>query len=132
MALVRRLVALGLLVVLAGCSTGAASPPATTDLSGSFTNTGALGNTGDDPSCTLYAGAPVTITDPTGKVIGSASLGTGATNTGDTACVYMFDAGQVPADETFYGVTIGQKGKVQFSLAELKSDGWNAALTAPG
>lgn len=107
---------------------------ATHDLKGTLVNyTGAnFGVTGDDPDCMNYDGTSVTVTNQDGQVIGSATLGNGQPPPSYDLfgpCTYAFDAGQVSANATFYGVKVGSLPATQFSAAQVRADHWAVQVT---
>lgn len=88
--------------------------------------------TGQGSYADIQAGAPVTITDSTGGVIGVSHLGTGHRRlTGDVAaggtCDFEFVVGGIPEAEV-YGIRFERRGTLQYSLAEMKQQGWAIQL----
>jgi hypothetical protein len=88
--------------------------------------------TGQGQYADIQAGAPVTITDSTGEVIGVSHLGTGRRRlTGETApggtCDFEFVVGGIPEVEV-YGVRFERRGTLQYSLAEMKRQSWTVRL----
>ena len=85
--------------------------------------------TGQGSYADIQAGAPVTITDSTGGVIGVSHLGTGRRRpTGDVAaggaCDFEFVVGGIPEAEV-YGIRFERRGTLQYSLAEMKQQSWS-------
>ena len=85
--------------------------------------------TGQGQYADIQAGAPVTITDSTGGVIGVSHLGTGHRRlTRDVApvgtCDFEFVVGGIPEVEA-YGIRFERRGTVQYSLAEMKQQSWS-------
>ena len=88
--------------------------------------------TGQGQYADIQAGAPVTITDSTGEVIGVSHLGTGRRRlTGETApggtCDFEFVVGGIPEAEV-YGIRFERRGTLKYSLAEMKQQGWAIQL----
>jgi hypothetical protein len=74
----------------------------------------------------IGAGTPVTLKDDTGKVLASTSLGTG---TGSKShCSFSFKFTGVP-EVAFYTVSVGRRGDITDSLADMKASGWTFSLT---
>jgi hypothetical protein len=81
-----------------------------------------------DNDASIQAGAPITITDATGRVLGVGHLATGHPRlTGDSApggtCDLEFVVGGIPEVE-WYRIGLGQHGSLQYSLAEMKQQNW--------
>lgn len=133
----------GLAVKLPATVTVTASPtpsaaPLTLQIYGDLTLLGdnsisATGTTGEP--CTelgvgysdIVAGAQVTITSPTGAVIGVGTLKAGiaiapTSGTGRINCLFDFDVSGLPAALAFYGVTISHRGTVQFTAAQIEAN----------
>jgi len=77
----------------------------------------------------IQAGAPITITDSTGGVIGVSHLATGHRRlTRDVApvgtCDFEFVVGGIPEVEA-YGIRFERRGTLQYSLAEMKQQSWS-------
>ena len=88
--------------------------------------------TGQGQYADIQAGAPVTITDSTGGVIGVSHLGTGHRRlTGDVAAGgtwdFEFVVGGIPEVEA-YGIRFERRGTLQYSLAEMKQQSWAIQL----
>ena len=88
--------------------------------------------TGQGQYADIQAGAPVTITDSTGGVIGVSHLGTGHRRlAGDVAadgtCDFEFVVGGIPEAEVS-GIRFERRGTLQYSLAEMKQQGWAIQL----
>ena len=88
--------------------------------------------TGQGQYADIQAGAPVTITDSTGGVIGVSHLGTGHRRlTGDVAaggtCDFEFVVGGIPEAEA-YGIRFERRGTLQYSLAEMKQQRWTVRV----
>jgi hypothetical protein len=87
---------------------------------------------GQGPYADIQAGAPITITDAGGRVIGLSHLGTGRprlTGEGVPAgtCDFEFVVGGVPEVEV-YSIRFERRGTLQYSLAEMKQYGWTVRL----
>lgn len=76
----------------------------------------------------LRAGAQVVVTDPAGKTIGVGQLKSGKIEAG--SCVLPFEAA-VPAGAGIYGITVANRGPVQFPEARL-IDRLRLEVTAEG
>ncbi len=97
--------------------------PASHDLTGTIF--GGACSAGGDP----YFGLPVTVTNQSGQVVGTGSVGGSGLPLGSSgACTDTFNVGQVPAHETFYGIHIGSLPVVNFSLAQVKQSNWDVWL----
>ena len=88
--------------------------------------------TGQGPYADIQAGAPITITDATGRIIRVSHLGTGRPRpTGDVAaggtCDFEFVVGGIPEAEG-YGIRFERRGTLQYSLAEMKRQSWAIQL----
>src|SRR5262245_2209410 len=80
----------------------------------------------------IQAGAPITITDAAGGVIGVGHLGTGRPRlTGEGApagtCDFEFVVGGIP-EVDIYGIRFERRGTLTYSLAEMKQHGWRVRL----
>lgn len=87
-------------------------------ISNTFTVHGSLTIT-NSASCTsiftdIEAGAQVVITDEKNTTLGVGQLAS------ENACRYTFTVPKVPTGRSFYGVTIGRHGTVQFTEAQLR------------
>lgn len=79
----------------------------------------------------IREGAPVTITDPNGKVIALGKLLPGKPQvSGDraTGCLLRFEVDGVPAGLKFYGVEVSHRGSVKFPEDELTGKGVTLSL----
>lgn len=139
----RRLLIVALL--LAGCSSPGTTPspsPAPIVLTGTFALT-APGSidfarrnpaTGDDGACQgnggysdIRAGVSVVVKDSTGTIIGTGPLLYASKASNETHCAFTFSFGIAPTD--FYVVSVGNRGGVTYSRAQLEGAGWNLDLT---
>ncbi len=91
----------------------------------SITSTGATCQ-GTGGYSDIQPGAPVTLKDGDGKILGSTSLlsGTGTTS----SCTFSFSIPDVP-EVPFYSMEIGRRGAVTNSLAVMQANGWTFGLT---
>jgi hypothetical protein len=88
--------------------------------------------TGQGQYADIQAGAPVTITNAAGGVIGVSHLGSGHRRlTGELApagtCDFEFVVGGIPEVEV-YGVRFERRGTLQYSLTEMKQQSWTVRL----
>ena len=88
--------------------------------------------TGQGQYADIQAGAPVTITDADGGVIGVSHLGTGHRRlTGDVAaggaCDFEFVVGGISEAEA-YGIRFERRGTLQYSLAEMQQQRWTVRV----
>lgn len=73
----------------------------------------------------LTKGAPVTLSNESGKVIAHATLEAGETDDGDKfSCVFRFNFGKVSASFKSYSVQIGHRSEVTDTASELKDRGY--------
>ncbi|MEV0994641.1 hypothetical protein [Nonomuraea sp. NPDC050202] len=75
-----------------------------------------LSCTGEGEYADIAYGAQVVVTDPAGKTIGLARLTTGVLQ--EPGCTFQF-AASVPGGHEFYGVEVANRGRSQFSAAQL-------------
>lgn len=68
----------------------------------------------------IAEGASVIVTDGGDKTLGVGHLEAGIYLDGTNACIFGFEVDGVPADKSFYGVTVTHRGNVQFSKSEIK------------
>jgi hypothetical protein len=85
---------------------------------------------GDDAD--IQAGAPITVTDESGAVLGVGSLGTGhqrRARDGDApeACEFEFEVGGIREVE-IYRIALERRGALQYSLAQMKERNWSIRL----
>ncbi len=130
--------AIAVLAAAAAIASGAIRTPLTThtvagtfDLRGdpsSITVTGdtcaGAGGYGD-----VRAGEPVTVKDEKGTILDATSLGAGKGSAYD--CVFPFTV-TVPDSAQFYTFTIGRRGDVTNSHADMVASGWTMGLTLGG
>lgn len=77
----------------------------------------------------ITQGAQVTVTDGGGNVLATSSLGLGdQIGSGFGSCRFSFTLTGVP-DAAFYGVTISDRGTLNYSRAQMESAGWSVAMT---
>jgi hypothetical protein len=147
----RTLIALLLAGLLTSCSSGGDKPAATTtqptySITGTFTLLGLeddqVGDsdvgTGtytvdDNGDCSgtggyddVQEGLQVTVADEAGTVIGTGYLLAGEQTSGGCMLRFKID-GIRPAK--FYKVTVGRRGEISYSHAEMEAQGWFVELT---
>lgn len=76
---------------------------------------------GSDGYDDLSGGASITVTDPTGKVVATGSIGTGQPAGDGYLCDFPFEIPDVPSAR-FYGIEISHRGVVTFSKAQATKD----------
>ena len=108
----------GGIALLVGAGRGGKLPAAVTNaVQTSFSVTGSLtiasdcGSWGYDD---LREGAEVTVTDESGKVLAVGALS-------GSGCVYTWQVNGVPVGPKLYGVTVGHRGAVHYTEAELRA-----------
>lgn len=78
----------------------------------------------------ITAGNTVTVRDDTGKVVGTAALGSGTLGFTSTAvCVFTFTVPDVPAAK-FITVEVGHRGSLTISGADLDTQHWSVQFQA--
>lgn len=132
--MMKRIVACAVLVAaVAGCSS---SPPKPFTLRGSMTLSVAIntdinyiGCSGSGQSASVVAGAPVTVYDAAGAIVGTGALGAGkyVTPGMDGPCMFAFEVAGVPASAKFYQVDVAGTGKVTISQADAMAGKFAAA-----
>jgi hypothetical protein len=80
----------------------------------------------------IQAGKRLTITDATGRIIGTATLGKGhRATTGEAAqdvgCEFEFQVGGLPQVEV-YSIELARRGTLQYSFAEMERQAWFVRL----
>jgi hypothetical protein len=75
----------------------------------------------------VAAGTPVTLTDGTGAVLGTAALGAPLTF-GDAGCVYTFRLAHVPTTVDVYSLRVGGTEPVVSSRARMHASGWTTEV----
>lgn len=83
--------------------------------------------TGSGGYSDLAQGGNVVLKDGNGKILATTNLATGRT-INKTSCFFYFDLGNVP-DSKFYSMQVSHRGELSYSLAEMKKQKWNLALT---
>ncbi len=68
----------------------------------------------------IHAGAAVTVTDETGKVVALGELSPGRTTQVRIECTFDMIVFKVPPGHGFYGVEISHRGVVRFAEAKLR------------
>lgn len=76
----------------------------------------------------IELGTSVTVYDAGGSVIATSSLILSEFDEAAGTCTYDVAVDDVPADEDFYQVEIGHRGKLQLSAEEAKSGGFSGSL----
>ncbi|MGW0551526.1 hypothetical protein [Streptomyces altiplanensis] len=76
----------------------------------------------------IELGTSVTVYDAGGSVIATSSLILSEFDEAAETCTYDVAVDDVPADEDFYQVEIGHRGKLQLSAEEAKSGGFSGSL----
>jgi hypothetical protein len=91
---------------------------------------------GQGADADIHAGAPVTVTDANGRVIGRGPLGAGR-NGGTSedesmrACHFAFEVDGVP-EVAVYGIGLERRGTLQFTLVQMKLQNWWVQLQLKG
>jgi hypothetical protein len=86
---------------------------------------GAEGCAGKDGYQDIQAGAQVTVSDESGKLLATSQLGRGDDNR--PYCVFAFKVDGVPTAKV-YQVEVAHRGKVAYSASDLAAAGWKADL----
>jgi hypothetical protein len=133
----RGVVVLALLVTACGGSSGASSPPTKAATPATFTLSGTVGVQAGPtlrgqpgwPCATsggytdVHEGAQVVVTDRAGKTVALSRLTSGQIQ-GDgyeRRCLFKFQVPAVPAGQSFYGVTVADRGTQQYDEAEARA-----------
>lgn len=82
---------------------------------------------GSGPYSDLGPGTPVTLKDETGKILGSAFLGTGSGLA--IQCTWTFTFEKVPTSAKFYSFEVGGRGAITYSNADMVTSGWTVGGT---
>jgi hypothetical protein len=72
-------------------------------------------------------GAPVVIRDQRGVTVGSGSLSSGSAEPSKRGCAFQFAIRSLPVASS-YTVTVGQRGGLPYSYADLKNAGWKVTM----
>jgi hypothetical protein len=75
----------------------------------------------------IAAGAPVTLRDENGTILGATVLPDGEKMVAD--CFFVFAMGKVPDTAQFYVITVSHRGEMSKSHADLAADNWIFDLT---
>lgn len=75
----------------------------------------------------LRSGAPVTVKNESGKIIGLGSLDIGATSA-STTCEFPFEVDDV-GNAKVYEIEVAHRGGVVFKRSDLEGNGWKVSLT---
>ena len=90
-------------------------------------STNANGCTGVGAYADVAPGTPVTLTDGTGAVLGTAELGDPMTF-GDAGCLYTFRLAHVPTTVDVYSLTVGGTEQGVSSRATMDASGWTTEV----
>jgi len=100
--------------------------PDATPVDGDFTDLGSLGCAGIGGYNDIGAGLQVQVSDEDGTAIGTGELDLGEiTNDG---CRFPFTVQNLPVAK-FYKITVGHRGELDYSYAELQAADWNVGFT---
>lgn len=125
--------ALVVVALLAGCGGSATT---TRDIEGVFTLQQEEGWRGSDTCrggggyADIERGLQATLTDQDGTVIATTSFPTGQT-VDRTHCQFTYEFHDVP-DAEFYTVTVGRRGELTYSFAEMESMDWRITSALGG
>lgn len=114
-------VAAAAVVVLGGFSAGAGGSPITVNgaLELDDAETAMSGCVGQGGYRDIRSGTQVTVTDEAGKTVGLGALTAGGITGRSGVCRFYFKVTGVPGDRDFYGVTVSDRGRIQFPRAAL-------------
>lgn len=126
----RSLAAVSPLLLLAACSSSA-EEPADFTVKGELTLYQSMAGRSDGKFCEgewdkgygdIVYGMQLTIVDSSGDAVALGSLGEGRAadpwHYGTRECVFPFEISGVPDSGTIYGITMGDRGTVNFSIEE--------------
>jgi hypothetical protein len=90
------------------------------------------GCTGQGNYASIHGGAPITVTDASGRVIGVGHLAMGQRRLTDGSpaadrCDFEFVVGGLPEVEV-YGIHLERHGSLQYTLTEMKRQNWAIRL----
>jgi hypothetical protein len=114
-----------LMLVLPAC--GGHDLNGTITIIGSFTTSSSNGCYGTGGYADISAGAAVTVSDESGKILGTSQLEAGKTS-GQASCVFAFKVTGLP-DANFYRVEVSHRGQVVYSKSDLDKSGWKVDLS---
>ena len=119
-------------------SQGTQQEPNSHSIKGSFQLVDSdLGGTSDDCYGTggyddIEAGMPVTIRDGQGAILATGTVGTGSqpsnSEYSNVVCVFDFQVENVPKAD-FYAISIGRRGELNYSFAEMEQKEWTVSLS---
>jgi len=75
----------------------------------------------------IAAGAPVVVRDQGGATVGTGSLSAGSPEPSKRGCAFRFTVQRLPVAAS-YTVTVGQRGGLPYSYADLKNAGWKVTM----
>lgn len=120
----KRLIVLALLVASCGGSQTITGSFVLTDPEVAWTPTTCEGTGGYSD---IRAGTDVVVKNGTGTIIGTAALVADPERSGTTRCTYTF---AVPVkDAEFYAVSVGRRGELTYSKAEMEAQAWTVGFT---
>ena len=93
---------------------------------GDFIDLGTLGCAGTNGYDDIEAGLQVQVSNETDATIGTGELGIGTMTS--TECSFPFAVQDLPAAK-FYKITVGHRGELDYSAADLQAVGWTVAFT---
>ena len=134
--IVAAVLAVAVIVVVVLVLSGVLKTPLTTHaVSGTFvikgdtTSISVSGGTcsGDGGYSDIQPGQPLTVKDEKGTILDATTLGTGS-GTAFTGCTFDFTV-HVPDAAQFYVFTMGRRGDVTFSHADMVANGWTVGLS---
>jgi hypothetical protein len=77
----------------------------------------------------LRSGAPVSVTDQSGAVVGTSTLSDGRGAVDPQTCIFAFIVGDLPSAEA-YTVKVANRAGITRSKAVLQTNNWNLTLSA--
>jgi hypothetical protein len=87
---------------------------------------------GQGDEADIRAGAPVTVTDASGRVLGRGPLGAGRPGeAGQGVCHFEFEIDGVP-EVAVYRIGLERRGALQYSLVQMKLQNWLVQLQLRG
>jgi hypothetical protein len=75
----------------------------------------------------IAPGAPVTVKNESGEILGAGTLGVGSSVSG--TCIWSVQLSGVPSGEKFYSAEVGDRGAITYSEAELAAADWTFELS---
>lgn len=89
---------------------------------------GASGRFGARGYSDINAGTTVLISNEKGTIIATGKLGTGSKRIDEDSCKFPYKVTGVPAAK-IYSIEVSDRGKLTYSLSDLKKNNWKANLT---